>query len=88
MKTITFTALCVIAAACCFFAGFLYQKTGELQRGYNQAVALQDAVNHLRSYQISTYEDSTIIFDGDRHVATIAYDSTSLFDKAINFDNQ
>lgn len=88
MRTITFTILCVIAAASMFVAGLLYQKIGEEQRGHAQAVYTQQAIDDLRSYQIETYNDSTVIFDGDRHVATIAYDSTSAFDKAITNDNQ
>lgn len=88
MRTITFTILCIIGAVVCFCAGYQTHKVGELERGYSQAVYTQQAIDDLRSYQIETYNDSTVIFDGDRHVATIAYDSTSAFDKAITNDNQ
>ncbi len=42
----------------------------------------------LREYQIEVYNDSTVIWDGDRKVITLPYDSTQALDKAINLDNQ
>ena len=42
----------------------------------------------LREYQIEVYNDSTVIWDGERHVITLPYDSTQALDKAINNDNQ
>ena len=42
----------------------------------------------LREYQIEVYNDSTVIWDGDRKVATLPYDSTQALDKAINNDNK
>ena len=41
----------------------------------------------LREYQIEVYNDSTVIWDGDRKVVTLPYDSTQALDKAINNDN-
>ena len=42
----------------------------------------------LREYQIEVFNDSTVIWDGERHVITLPYDSTQALDKAINNDNQ
>ena len=42
----------------------------------------------LREYQIEVFNDSTVIWDGDRKVITLPYDSTQALDKAINNDNQ
>jgi len=42
----------------------------------------------LREYQIEVYNDSTVIWDGDRKVITLPYDSTQALDKAINNDNK
>ena len=42
----------------------------------------------LREYQIEVFNDSTVIWDGERHVITLPYDSTQALDKAINQDNQ
>ena len=42
----------------------------------------------LREYQIEVFNDSTVIWDGERHVITLPYDSTQSLDKAINQDNQ
>ena len=42
----------------------------------------------LREYQIEVFNDSTVIWDGDRKVITLPYDSTQALDKAINQDNQ
>ena len=42
----------------------------------------------LREYQIEVFNDSTVIWDGDRKVITLPYDSTQSLDKAINQDNQ
>ncbi len=42
----------------------------------------------LREYQIEVFNDSTVIWDGERHVITLPYDSTQALDKAINLDNQ
>ena len=42
----------------------------------------------LRDYQIEVTNDSTVIWDGDRKVITLPYDSTQALDKAINQDNQ
>ena len=41
----------------------------------------------LREYQIEVFNDSTVIWDGDRKVITLPYDSTQALDKAINNDN-
>jgi len=41
----------------------------------------------LREYQIEVFNDSTVIWDGERHVITLPYDSTQALDKAINNDN-
>ena len=89
MKTITFITLCLIGAAACFIAGILYQKIGENQRAYNQAVKVQEIFtnNPTRDYQIEVYEDSTIIFDGLRKVAVLPYDSTQKLDNVISADN-
>ena len=48
----------------------------------------QPAPEQLREYQIEVYNDSTVIWDGERHVITLPYDSTQALDKAINQDNQ
>lgn len=40
------------------------------------------------SYQLDIYDDSTRIFQGDRLVGTIPFDSTSYFDKLMISDNQ
>ena len=48
----------------------------------------QPAPAQLREYQIEVYNDSTVIWDGERHVITLPYDSTQALDKAINLDNQ
>ena len=42
----------------------------------------------LREYQIEVFNDRTVIWDGERHVITLPYDSTQALDKAINQDNQ
>ena len=42
----------------------------------------------LREYQIEVFNDSTVIWDGERHVITLPYDSTQALDKAINNDNK
>ena len=42
----------------------------------------------LREYQIEVFNDSTVIWDGERHVITLPHDSTQALDKAINQDNQ
>ena len=42
----------------------------------------------LREYQIEVFNDSTVIWDGERHVIALPYDSTQALDKAINQDNQ
>lgn len=39
-------------------------------------------------YQLDVYEDSTVIWDGNRHVSTLKYDSTQALDKVILDDNQ
>lgn len=49
--------------------------------------ALQ-AIKRLRDYQLDVYEDSTVVYDGDRHVATLRFDSTQALDSTIMDDNQ
>jgi len=44
--------------------------------------------SQIRDYQLAVYNDSTQIWDGNRLVATIPYDSASKFDLAINKDNE
>ena len=39
-------------------------------------------------YQLDVYEDSTVIWDANRHVATLRYDSTQALDKVISADNE
>lgn len=42
----------------------------------------------LRDYQLEVYNDSTVIWDGDRRVSTLKYNNTQALDSVINQDNQ
>lgn len=42
----------------------------------------------MRDYQIELWNDSTVIFDGERRVGTMPFDSTQAFDKLMIEDNQ
>lgn len=89
-STITFIALCAIAATASFLAGIKYQQIGEEQRAYDQAVQVEKIFtnNPTRDYQLEVYEDSTVIFDGLRRVAVLPYDSTQKLDNVIMGDNE
>ena len=41
-----------------------------------------------RAYQIELNDSSTIIYDGDRRVGTIPFDSCSQFDRLMLKDNE
>ena len=41
----------------------------------------------LHEYQMEVYNDSNVIFDGDRRVGVIQYDKFSAIDSIIDFDN-
>ncbi len=47
-----------------------------------------EALERLRDYQLDVYQDSTIIFDGDRKVSVLRFDSTQALDSVIMDDNQ
>lgn len=40
------------------------------------------------NYQLAVFKDSTVLMDGNRHVATMLYDSTQALDSIINRDNE
>lgn len=84
-ERILFYTLIVIAASCFFFAGVKYQSIGEMQRAYDQTVITKQVI---KDYQLEVYEDSTIIWDGQRKVITLPYDSTQTLDNIILMDNQ
>ena len=85
----------IATAILMFFAGMLYEKTNTSEFLLKNVCTpdklcpnAQEAIKRLRSYQLETYSDSTIIWDGDRHVSTLLYDSTSALDKVIMADNE
>lgn len=41
-----------------------------------------------RDYQLDVYEDSTVIWDGDRHVSTLKFNEKQALDSVIMDDNQ
>lgn len=41
-----------------------------------------------REYQIELYNDSTVIYDGERKVGVLLFDSTQAFDKLMIKDNE
>ena len=47
-----------------------------------------NAAHAMREYQIVLEVDSTIIYDGERRVGALPYDSTQALDKLMIFDNQ
>jgi len=74
---------------CAFFAiAFTFLAFLTFTAGYLYSSESNKPVNNLRSYQIEVYNDSTVIFDGNRHVITLPYDSTQAIDSAISADNQ
>lgn len=93
---VSFTIALLLIAVCCFCAGFILRDVQEAERQANNNVCTVnklcpnslEAIKRLRDYQIEVYNDSTAIFDGDRHVITLQYDSTQAIDKAISEDNQ
>ena len=93
-STASFTIALLLIAMCCFCAGFIVRdvKAANEQSKYctptRQCQNAIEAQKRLRSYQLETYNDSTVIWDGDRKVVTLLFDSTTTLDKAISFDNQ
>ncbi len=95
-STLYFTIALVVLAVCCFCAGYILRDVQEAERQLKSNVCTVNklcpnslqAIKRLRGYQIEVYNDSTAIYDGDRHVITLQYDSTQSIDKAISFDNQ
>lgn len=85
----------IVVAILMFFTGMYYEKVNTTDFLLKNACTAdhlcpnaQEAIKRLKDYQLDVYEDSTVIFDGDRHVATLRYDSTSALDKVIMADNE
>lgn len=47
-----------------------------------------NAQKAMRNYQFELYNDSTVIYDGDRRVGMLPFDSTQGLDKLMTEDNQ
>lgn len=45
-------------------------------------------VPNSAEYQITLEEDGAAVYDGQRYVGYLPYDSTSAFDKLMNKDNE
>ena len=86
----------IVVAVLMFFAGMTYSDNkatqaalkGNICTPYSLCPTAKEAIKHLRDYQIELFNDSTQLWDGDRHVATLRYDSTQALDKVINADNE
>ena len=86
----------LLVFACGAGAGYLYQdiKVKEAKLKCPNCTATQlcpnslEAIKRLRDYQIQIFNDSTVIWDGDRKVAAISFDSTYAIDRAILRDNE
>lgn len=83
-----------LLASACFGIGYLTKSVQINEAKLNTCTESHlcpravEAIEHLRDYQLEVYEDSTVIFDGDRHVSTLRYDSTQALDSVIMDDNQ
>lgn len=79
-----------------FVAGMIYSDNkatqaalkGNICTPYSQCPAAKEAIKRLRDYQLEVYNDSTVIFDSDRHVATLKFDEKQALDSVIMDDNQ
>lgn len=95
-STVSFTIALLLMATAAFCAGYILRDVQEAERQAKNNVCTVgklcpnslEAIKRMRDYQIDVYDDSTTIFDGDRHVATLLFDSTQSIDKVISFDNQ
>ncbi len=93
-STVSFTIALSMIAICTFLAGYICRDVKAANEQSN--VCTKDklcpnsiqAIKRLRDYQLAVYNDSTVIFDGDRHVITLQYDSTQALDNAISYDNK
>lgn len=93
-STASFTIALLLIATYCFCAGYILRdvkaanKQSKFCNPYKMCQNAIEAQKRLRSYQLETYNDSTVIWDGDRHVVTLLFDSTTTLDKAISADNE
>lgn len=81
MRTTLFILVILILATICVIIGYTAYPL------LNESKAVETS-NPLKDYQLDVYQDSTVIFDGPRHVATLRFDSTQALDSLIMDDNQ
>lgn len=93
-STISFTIALVLLATVTFCAGYICRDIKAAKAEMNTCTATHlcpnalNAIKQMKDYQLDVYEDSTIIWDGQRKVAVLPFDSTQALDKQIYFDNQ
>ena len=80
-------ALFFVLVLVCEFTGCMDNDDQKCTPSH-QCPAATEATKRLRDYQIEVNNDSTVIWDGDRKVIALPYDSTQALDKAINQDNK
>jgi hypothetical protein len=94
LSNVLFVVFLLLVTVSSFTVGYMYRNLQVMKVKAEACSASQlcpnalEAQKRLRSYQLETFNDSTVIWDGDRPVATLRYDSTSQLDKVISTDNQ
>lgn len=94
-ETTVFIGALVISSLM-FAAGMIYSDNKVTQAAMKGKICTPDhlcpnaleAIKRLRDYQLDVYSDSTVIWDGDRHVATLKFDEKQALDSVIMDDNQ
>ncbi len=95
-ETVLFFACGIVVFICGTIAGAIYMniKATEAKIKCPNCTATQlcpnslEAIKRLRDYQLDVYNDSTVIWDGDRKVSVLPYQYSSPLDSVITLDNQ
>ncbi len=95
-ETILFFATGIVVFICGVVAGAIYMdiKATEAKIKCPNCTASQlcpnslEAIKRLRDYQLDCFNDSTVMYDGDRKVAVFPYNYSQALDSVITLDNQ
>lgn len=95
-ETIVFIIGALVVGSLMFAAGMIYSDNKVTQSAMKGNICTPgklcpnalEAIKRLRDYQLEAYSDSTVIWDGDRHVATLKFDEKQALDSVIMDDNQ
>lgn len=78
----------LVVGSLIFDAGMIYSDNKVTQAAIKANTTDMAPQSGLKDYQLDVYNDSTVIWDGDRRVSTLKFDEKQALDSVIMDDNQ